>query len=1064
MRKGEAESSAISQSAIGAPQSEILNPQSAFLAAVRARLDGERGQQYWRSLEEIAETKEFQAMLHREFPAGASEWWDGLSRRSFLKMAAATLALAGLTACTKQPTREIFPYVKQPEGLVPGEPLFYATAMLLGGFATGVLAKSREGHPIKVDGNPEHPSSLGGSSVWMQTSILDLYDPDRSPGVTYEGDISTWALFLSDLNELLREQGPKKGAGLRFLTETVTSPTVAAQLEDLLKRFPGAQWHQYEPLTRDNVREGARMAFGELTEAHYHLDKAAVILALDADFLYTHPERLRYTRHFTDGRRMTAGKRTMNRLYVVESTPSVTGTMAEHRLPLESGAVAGLTRLIAQQLGAPVQGQDTPLAPAQVLWVEALVKDLQQHRGASLVIAGEWQPPIVHALAHWLNEALGNVGNTVHYTEPAEARPTQQVQSLRDLVQEMKAGAVDTLFILGGNPVYTAPADLEFEPSLGQVKRSIHLGLDLDETAALCTWHIPAAHYLESWSDARAYDGTVSLMQPLIAPLYEGKSAHEVLGAMTQQQPIRSDYEIVRDFWQGQKLWPDFEQGWRQALHDGFIRGTASPAKPLRCRADFLQNATPAGRPPSGGAVAQRTSSPKPEPGGAGFLGPAPKVFETLSGDIEVNFRPDPSLWDGRFANNGWLQECPKPVSKLTWDNAILISPALAELGKLVTGTVVELSFAGRTVRGPVWVMPGQARNAVTVHLGYGRSRVGRVGAGVGFNAYALRSSEALWVGQGAKLTPTGQEHRLVATQTHHHIDSPDREIYRSGTLAEFLAQPGFVKGSVEEPKRDQTLYNPEEFKYEGYKWGMSIDLTTCIGCNACLVACEVENNIPVVGKDQVQRNREMFWIRVDTYYKGSLDNPEFNHMPVPCMHCEHAPCELVCPVEATVHDHEGLNVQVYNRCVGTRFCSNNCPYKVRRFNFLQYTDYHTPSYKPMYNPEVTVRWRGVMEKCTYCLQRISAARISAEKQNRRIGEGEVRTACQQACPAEAIIFGDLNAPGSKLARLKAHPLDYSMLGQLNTRPRTTYTAKLQNPNPDIQMGSWREADSSENG
>jgi MoCo/4Fe-4S cofactor protein with predicted Tat translocation signal len=1022
------------------------------LAAIREKLNGERGQHYWRSLEELAETKEFKDMMHREFPAGASEWWDGLSRRNFLKMAAATLALSGLTACTKQPTREIYPYVKQPAELVLGEPLYYATSMLLGGYATGVLAKSREGHPIKVDGNPEHPSSLGGSSIWMQTSILDLYDPDRSQAVTHNGEISTWALFLADLNNLLQEQAAKKGAGLRFLTETVTSPTLANQLEELLKRFPSAKWHQYEPISRDNVREGAQWAFGMPVEAQYRLDTAAVILSLDADFLYTHPERLRFTRQFTDGRRVAAGKREMNRLYVVESTPSVTGTMAEHRLPLASAEIESVAWELVRALGGPAPMGSEPQATigkeAVARWLAALVQDLKQHEGASIVIAGEWQPPVVHALAYWLNQTLGNVGKTITYTEPAEAHPINQLQSLRELVDDMKSGTVETLFILGGNPIYTAPADFEFGKHLAQVNRSIHLGLAQDETAAVCTWHIPQTHYLESWGDARSFDGTVSLMQPLIAPLYGGKSAYELLGAMFHLQPIRSDYEIVRDFWRGQKLWPEFEASWRQALHDGFIRGSSATSKPAQLKADLLQS-LPRGPKPAGSGISVESftasQSANKEPGSRA------RTLKRLSGDIEINFRPDPNLWDGRFANNGWLQECPKPVSKLSWDNAILISPALAQMANLSTGDVVDLSIEGRSLRAPVWIMPGQAQNAVTLHLGYGRSRVGRVGAGVGFDAYPLRTSSALWFGHSATISPTGKTHLLVTMQGHHELGSPDREVYRSGTLADYLANPDFVKGSVEAPKTDETLYYPDEFKYEGYKWGMSIDLTTCIGCNACLVACEAENNIPVVGKDQVHRNREMFWIRVDTYYKGSLDNPEFSHMPVPCMHCEHAPCELVCPVEATVHDSEGLNLQVYQRCVGTRFCSNNCPYKVRRFNFLRYAPYDKPWSEPMYNPEVTVRWRGVMEKCTYCIQRISAARITAEKENRRIGAGEVVTACQQACPAQAIVFGDLNAPGSKVAQLKAHPLDYSMLGQLNTRPRTTYLAKLNKPNPELK-------------
>ncbi len=592
------------------------------------------------------------------------------------------------------------------------------------------------------------------------------------------------------------------------------------------------------------------------------------------------------------------------------------------------------------------------------------------------------------------------------------------MQRLRDFARDLQQGHVQTVFVLGTNHVYSAPADLNLGALLAKVKRSIHIGLDYNETAAVCTWHIPQAHYLESWGDVRSFDGTVSLQQPLIAPLYGGRTICEVLGVLHQQQPIRADYEIVREHWRNKNQWQDFEKGWRKALHDGFIADTAEPAQQITMHVQSLDD-----------LKTQQRINP--------------------SGQIEVVFRPDPSIWDGRFANNGWLQECAKPVSKMVWDNAVLVSGALAERERLNNDDVVELSVGGRTIRGPVWITPGQAENTITLQLGYGRERVGRVGSGVGFNAYALRTSDALWTQTGAQLAKTGRTHKLVTTQIHHNLASPEREVYRSGTLAELKTDPEFVKQSLEEPRPDETLYDP--YEYPGYKWAMSIDLTTCIGCNACLLACNVENNIPVVGKNQVDKHREMYWIRIDTYYKGPLENPSFNHMPVPCMHCEHAPCELVCPVAATVHDHEGLNLQVYNRCVGTRFCSNNCPYKVRRFNFLQYTDYHTPALKPLYNPDVTVRWRGVMEKCTYCVQRIASARITAEEQNRRIREGEVRTACQQACPADAIVFGDLNAPDSKVAKLKKRSLDYSMLGDLNTRPRTTYLAKVQNPNPDLE-------------
>jgi molybdopterin-containing oxidoreductase family iron-sulfur binding subunit len=1001
------------------------------LAAIGAKLAGAHGPAYWRSVEELAGTTEFQQMQHREFPAGASEWEDTVSRRNFLKMAGASLALAGLPACTKQPTREIYPYVNQPAELVVGEPLYYATSMLLGGYATGALVKSREGHPIKVEGSPEHPACLGGSSVWLQASILDLYDPDRSKAAARDGEVSTRDSFAADLHQLMTEQRAVQGSGLRFLTETITSPTLATQLEEVRRRFPKSKWYQYDPVARDNVREGARLAFSEFAEAHYQFDAAEVILSLESDFLQTHPERLRYARHFTDGRRVSAQQKQMNRLYVVESSPSMTGSMADHRLRLSSSKVEGLVRLLCNKLGLGVEETPDSSPHAAQPWFELLLNDLRNHRATSLILAGEYQPPIVHALAHVLNEHLANTGKTVFYTAPVEARPQNQMESLRQLANELRSGTVEALVILGGNPAYTAPADLQFGELLLKVKRSIHLGIDLDETAARCSWHLPAKHYLESWGDARSFDGTISLLQPLIAPMYDGISPYELLGMFIQEQPFLSDYEIVRNFWRSQDQWPDFELGWREALHNGFISNTAIQRKQLRVQGiDKVLS--------SAGSSATANAN-------------AATGLTVRSDDLEICFRPDPNVWDGRFANNGWLQECPKPLSKLTWGNAALISPALGQQHGLTSGDVVELEVSGRRLQAPVWLMPGQADQTITLHLGHGRERVGRIGTGVGFNAYLLRTADSPWTAKGV-LTKTPHHYQLVSTQTHHGLDSPERQVLRNCTWTEFQADSQVVKESVESPRRDETLYDTKEYPYNGYKWGMSIDLTTCIGCNACLVACEAENNIPFVGKDQVRRHREMFWIRIDTYYRGSLEDPRFTHMPVPCMHCEHAPCELVCPVEATVHDQEGLNLQVYNRCVGTRFCSNNCPYKVRRFNFFQYAQYHQPSYEPMYNPEVTVRWRGVMEKCTYCIQRISAARINAEKQNRRIREVELKTACQQACPATAIIFGDLNDANSQVAQLKKSPLDYAMLGQLNTRPRTTYLAKVENPNSQAEI------------
>ena len=972
---------------------------------------------YWRSLDELARTKEFEDFLHREFPPHASEWLNRSSRRHFLKLMGASVALAGLTSCTRQPAEKIVPYIKQPEELIPGKPLLFATAMTLGGFATGLLAESHEGHPTKIEGNPDHPMSLGATNVFHQASLLDLYDPDRSQAVLHNGEVSAWESFLSALHDALQTQQTKRGAGLRILTETVTSPTLHAQLRAVLEKFPEARWHQFEPVNRDNTHEGARLAFGEIVEPQYYFDKARVVLALDSDFLFAHPAALRYARDFTNRRRVAeqTSHPTMNRLYVIESTPTITGSTADHRLALSSGEIENFAFVLSEKLGAIPKSATGNRQPAIEKWTSAVASDLQHARGESIVIVGENQTRAVHALAHAMNEILGNNGVAVRYTAPAEPQPVNQIESLRELVGDLKNGAVDLLLVLGGNPVFTAPSDFELAENLSKARLRVHLGADVNETSALCQWHVPQNHFLESWSDARACDGTISIVQPLIFPLYAGKSAHEILDALLQPQP-RGDYDIVRDFWLSQNRWPDFEKGWRRALHDGLIADSA---------------------------LSQRRAAVD----GEKIRGLVPTPDLSNRSPIEIIFRPDPTIYDGRFANNGWLQELPKPVTKLTWDNAALVSPKLAAREKLSNGDVIALDIQNRKLRAPVWITPGQAENSVALHLGYGRSKVGRVGR-AGFNANVLRTAENFWSSQHVTLTKTGANYLLVTTQTQHAIDSEERQIFREGTLEEFLKNQDFVRQNSERPPRDETLFNPREHDYEGYHWGMAIDLTACIGCNACVLACQSENNIPIVGKDQVARGRVMHWIRVDTYFSGAPESPRMNHQPVPCMQCENAPCELVCPVGATLHDHEGLNLQVYNRCIGTRYCSNNCPYKVRRFNFFQYADYYTPSLKPMRNPNVTVRWRGVMEKCTYCIQRISAARIQSKIDNRKIRDGEIKTACQQVCPAEAIVFGDISDPNSRVAKLKAHALNFSMLGELNTRPRTTYLAKLRNPNP----------------
>ncbi len=983
-------------------------------AKLQARLRGKQGSGYWRSLDELADTEEFRLYLHDEFPGLEAAWPSLMNRRHALRLMGASLALAGLSACATKPAEKIVPYVNLPTEFIAGKPLYYATAMTLGGYAKGLLVESHLGRPTKVEGNPQHPASLGAADAFSQASVLSLYDPDRAQAVNRNGRITSWESFLAALSTLVEAQHLTKGANLRILTQTVTSPTLASQIRAVLQSFPEAKWHQYEPSGRDAVRAGSKLAFGEFVETRYDIEKADVILALDADFLSTGPASLRYARDWAGRRNAADGRKRMNRLYAVEGMPSGTGAVADHRLPLRPGELEGFARAIAREIGLPVE--PGPKSTASADWIAALTHDLKQHRGSSLVIAGDCQSATVHALAHAMNLSLGNSGSTVIYTDPVEAHPTEQVQSLRELVEEMKSGTVDLLLILGGNPVFDAPADLDFGAALAKVKSRVHLSLYHDETSALCDWNIPEAHYLEAWGDARAFDGTVTIIQPLIAPLYGGKSVHEVL-SIFERETEQSGYDVVRGYWRDKTTGVDFEEFWQASLNAGVVAGSALPQKPVRLEESRITRLTPSGSGPGGSA-------------------------------LEISFRPDPCVYDGRFANNGWLQELPKPLSKLTWDNAALLSPATADRLGLQSRDVVELNYGGRSVRAPIWILPGHAPDSVTIHFGYGRSRAGKVGTGAGFNAYALRTSDALWTGYGAALHPTGGRMVLAATELHHTMEG--RNLVRVGTAAEYEKNPEFVREMGEEPSAETTLYPGFDYS-KGYQWGMAVNLGSCIGCNACVVACEAENNSPVVGKDEVANTREMQWLRIDRYYSGAPENPSTALAPVLCMHCENAPCELVCPVQATNHSSEGLNQMVYNRCVGTRYCSNNCPYKVRRFNFYQYSDWETPSLKPMRNPDVSVRGRGVMEKCSYCIQRIQEAKITAEKEDRPVRDGEIVTACQQACPTKAFTFGNINDPDSRVARQKRDPLNYGMLSELNVRPRTSYLAKIRNPNPEIE-------------
>jgi MoCo/4Fe-4S cofactor protein with predicted Tat translocation signal len=1068
----------------------------------------------WSGLEEWAGTPEFTAMLHREFPEDATAWADPVTRRTFLTLAGATVALAGVGCSPRPASREkIFPYVKQPAEITLGQALFFATGSTLNGVTTGVLAKSREGRPIKLEGNPSHPGSLGGIDSVTQASLLNLYDPDRSRQVVKGANPASYEQAVGELRAAVnRVKADNKS--IRILAETVNSPTLSAVVTEFERTHANSKLVQWEPAGRDNVREGAKLAFGEPVNVIYDFTKAKRVVALDSDFLVSETNSVRYARDFNSLRRtqLREGDKVptaeeLNRLYVVESMLTATGAVADHRLAMKSADVEAFARALAAAVGATLPGT-TPTASGKAqVWAAAIAKDLKDHAGSSVVIAGEHQAPAVQAIALAINGALKNIGTTVLVTAPVEFRPVNQAAELKALVEEMRAGTVGMLFILSCNPVYSAAVDLKFEEALKNVGVKIHLGTHHDETGVLCDWHINQAHFLETWGDGKAYDGTVSISQPLIAPLFNGRSALELLSALLSEQAETTPREIVKAYWR--KTWPGnggsvggFDSGWQVALRDGVIPGTAA------ARVDKQPN--PAGIP--------------------GYVAP--------TGGLEVNIRPDPVIFDGRFANNSWLQELPKPVTKLTWDNAIIVSPKMArEKGLLhridstgggehgrVVSAMAELTVGGRKITGPVWVQSGHADDSVTVHLGYGRERGGRVASQAkGVNAYAIRGSEALWTTVG-DLKKVDGDYILASTQAHWSMGArrPVRRATRDEYEQNFAAwdkdKDGvalFAKvGAVAAPEWssiDQTLPgSPNEWKgespeaqekkhheshghdhhhgsegdqkekpedsrlipltivpatnKEGRRWAMAIDLTTCIGCSSCIMACVAENNIPVVGKKEVTRGREMHWIRVDRYYEfkdrpkdesdhAKLDDPNniiTHYQPVPCQQCEKAPCEVVCPVAATMHSFDGLNDMVYNRCVGTRYCSNNCPYKVRRFNFLTFSDWKTDTYKLMRNPEVTVRERGVMEKCTYCVQRIRAAEIEAERQGRGIRDGEILTACQQACPADAIVFGDLNDPKAKVNHWKVQPTNYGLLAELNTMPRTTYLATIRNPNPEL--------------
>jgi molybdopterin-containing oxidoreductase family iron-sulfur binding subunit len=1020
------------------------------LSDIRTRLDGLEGRAYWRSLEELADTSAFREYVQREFPAQASEFTDPAGRRQFLKLMGASLALAGVSACTRQPEEDIVPYVRQPEEVIPGRPLFFATAMPIGGLGMPLLAENHLGRPTKLEGNPEHPASLGAADVLAQASVLGLYDPDRSRTIVHRGDVKTWASFTAMLQAAINAQRGLQGQGLRLLTEPTSSPSVIDQIQTLLTDLPAAKWHQWDAVY--GVTQGPAPA----DHATYRFDRADVIVSLDADFLGFGPSAVRYTKDFSSRRRINTPQDELNRLYVVEPVPTITGGKADHRLAVKARDVHGFAEALAGAVGA--RGAAAPAGgslpdEARTKWIPALAADLSAHKGRSVVVAGDHQPAPVHALAKAMNEALGNVGTTVQYGAPVVASPADGAASLAELAADIAADKVNLLLILGGNPAFTAPADLKFAEVLRTATTraqsplvAIHLGLHHDETAELCTWHVPEAHYLESWGDVRSFDGTISLIQPLVAPLYDGRSAIEVL-AVINGMPGQPPMDLLKEYWAKTTGEADINVAWRRALHDGFMAG---PPTFLAAAASGSGGSVGSAGSAGSGSARSASSAPSAPSLPAATAVSAVPVLQT--GGLEIVFRPDPNVLDGRFANSGWLQEFPKPLSKVTWENVAYLSVRTAARLGVTNGDEIEITYQGRAAKIPAWVMPGAADDAVIVHFGYGRRRAGRVGTGIGADTFVLRSSKAPWFDGGAEVTLTGTRHSLASTQNHfamegrHPVRVVDAEDYRKDPKV--VAAQGHPT-----PPKTLSLYPADHPHSEGaaHKWGMAIDLNSCTGCQACIAACIAENNIPVVGKSQVERSREMHWLRVDTYFEGNPEAPgEIVHQPVPCMQCENAPCEVVCPVAATVHSDEGLNDMVYNRCVGTRYCSNNCPYKVRRFNFMLYSDFTTPEIRGQRNPDVTIRSRGVMEKCTYCVQRINQARVDAKTDGRAIRDGEITTACQQTCPADAIVFGDLLDLSSKVVALKNQQRNYGLLEDLGTRPRTTYLAVVRNPNPAL--------------
>jgi MoCo/4Fe-4S cofactor protein with predicted Tat translocation signal len=1015
----------------------------------------EHGPQWWRSMEERARQNDpaLLAAMQAEFPKGhfttpPSEESSDVSRRGFLTLVSSALALAGAEGC-RRPIEKIVPYQKMPEQVIPGTPSHYATVYSRRGEALGLLVESHEGRPTKIEGNPEHPSSNpdrahktahGATDLLTQAAILDLYDMDRSASPSTKGADASWDDFEKALKDRLAKHSSDQGAALRVLLQPTNSPTLLRLRAAVTARFPKARVSTYAPVNESNVREGARLAFGKAVNAIRAYDKAKIIVSLDSDILGSEAGNVRSTKLFSAGRRLRGARGGMSRLYVVEPSMTITGASADHRFRAPASGIGEVALALAQQVAALVRGSASDLAgdasksPVAADAVSAMAKDLAAARGASLVVVGSRQPAWVHAVAHAMNDVLGNAGTTVTYVDAADPSETDNVAEIQELTQAMGSSKVETLLILGGNPVYDAPADVRFGDLVGKVAFSAHLGQRNDETGEKCTWHIPRAHELETWGDQQSLDGTVSVQQPLIAPLRGGRSEIEILAIVAGVEG--KAYEWVRDTARQSFTSVDFEADWKRSLRDGFFTKRGSVATLGAVQLPDISRAIKRRTPPA-----------------------------AVSADsLEVVFAPCPKMFDGRQANNVWLWELPDPLTKICWDNAALLHPSTAKALGVATGDVVTLSVGERSIKTPVFIFPGQAPNTVSVLLGYGRTKAGRIGdRGAGVNVYPLRTTTTMGFATAAKIVKTGETYELG--YTHSYDWQSDRAIAREATYDEYQKTPNFADTQAP-PSRALPLWKDQDYS-KGYQWGMTIDLNACTGCNACVIACQAENNVPVVGKVEVARGREMAWLRIDRYFvepaapmttaltpEPIFDDPKVAFEPLACVQCEDAPCENVCPVNATTHSPEGLNDMAYNRCIGTRYCANNCPYKVRRFNYLNWhndavwaKEYGVPdSLQLQFNPNVTVRFRGVMEKCTYCVQRIQTSKIVSQRENRLLTKDEVVTACEQVCPADAIVFGDLNNPESEVAKLARLDRSYKLLGELGTRPRTTHLGKVRNP------------------